>query len=142
MIDYNLNIESFSNKKFQCLCGGSYIRNNLSSHAITKICINYRIKNNLPILEKKQIICEICNVPYKKSQKRKHESSERHQEYLKHQGKDNFEDLINEFEKMKIEERKEYRKNYNNSKIFYCEICNKEMKISSRRYHLYESEEH
>ena len=74
----------------------------------------------------------------------------KHQEYLRHQGKENFEDLINEFEKMKIEEikeyekqyYKEYKKNYNNSKIFYCELCNKEMKISSRRYHLYESEEH
>ena len=112
MIDYNLNIDLFPNKKFQCLCGGTYTRDGLAHHANTKKCTEYRIKNNLPILIKKQIICNICNDPYKKSQKKKHESSERHQEYLRHQGKENFEDLINEFEKIKIEEIKEYKKKF------------------------------
>ena len=134
MIDYNLNIDLFTNKKFQCLCGGTYRRDGLSQHSYTKKCTEYRIKNNFPVVEKKQIICEICNVPYKKSQKKKHESSERHQEYLRHQGKENFEYLINEFEKMKIEER--------NSEIFYCEICNKEMKMVSKWKHIKYSKEH
>ena len=95
MIDYNLNIDLFPNKKFQCLCSGTYTRDGLTAHSYTKKCTNYRIKNNLPILIKKQIICNVCNEPYTKSQKKNHETSERHQEYLKHQGKDNFEDLIN-----------------------------------------------
>ena len=38
-------------------------------------------------------------------------------------------------------DRSKIDKKYN-SKLFYCEICNKEMKISSRWYHLYESVEH
>ena len=70
MIDYNLNIESFTNKKFQCLCGESYTRDGRSHHSYTKKCIKYRIKNNLPIIERKQIICNICNIPYSKSQKK------------------------------------------------------------------------
>ena len=45
---------------------------------------------------------------------------------------------------MKIDEKKKYQKEYEKQyrKIFYCEICNKEMKISCRWYHLHESEEH
>ena len=54
--------------------------------------------------------------------------------HYRHQGKENFEDLINEFEKMKIEEK--------NSKLFYCEICNKEIKLANKWYHLHKSEEH
>ena len=89
-------------------------------------------------------MCEICNEPYKKSNKKQHESSEKHQEYLRHQGKENFEDLINEFEKMKIDEKKKYNKEYfkDYNKLFYCEICNKEMKMVSRWTHLNRSEEH
>ena len=64
-------------------------------------------------MKKKQIICNVCNEPYTKSQKKNHEDSEKHQEYLRHQWKKNFEDLINEFEKIKIEEKKEeIKKNY------------------------------
>ena len=92
-------------------------------------------------MKKKQIICNICNEPYTKSQKKNHDTSEKHQEYLRHQGKENFEDLINEFEKMKIEEIKEYNRKYK-SKLFYCEICNKEIKICNKWYHLHKSEEH
>ena len=107
--------------------------------SITKKCTEYRIKNNFPIVEKKKIICNICNDPYTKSHKKDHERSERHQ------GKDNFEDLINQFEKMKIEEKKEYmKKNFLEftKKNFYCEICNKEMDIMRKYYHIKKSEEH
>ena len=134
MKDYNLEIDSFPNKKFQCLCGGSYIRDGLSHHSYTKKCTEYRIKNNLPIIEKKQIICVICNEPYTKSKKKQHESSEKHQECLRHQGKENFEDLIDQFEKLKIEEK--------NLKLFYCEICNIEVKLANKWYHLHKSPTH
>ena len=113
MIDFNMNVELFPNKKFLCLCGGSYIRYYLSEHSYTKKCTDYRIKNNLPIIERRQIICNICNEPYTKSNKKQHEESVKHREYLRHQEEENFEDLINEFENMKIEEKKQDYKNYN-----------------------------
>ena len=102
MIDYNLNIESFSNKKFQCLCSGTYTRDGLTAHSYTTKCVTYRIKNNLPILKKKQIICEICNTPYSKSQKKNHEGGERHQEYLKYYHIDDMDNLIDQFNKISI----------------------------------------
>ena len=102
MIDYNLNIELIPNKKFQCLCGGTYTRETLADHSYTKKCINYRIKNNLPILKKKQIICGICNTPYSKSQKKNHEGGERHQEYLKYYHNYDMDNLIDQFNKISI----------------------------------------
>ena len=42
---------------------------------------------------------------------------------------------------MKIEEIKEYNQEYN-SKIFYCDICNVEMKMGSTWNHIKYSKEH
>ena len=43
---------------------------------------------------------------------------------------------------MKIEEKKQYYKNYNESKIFYCEICDIEVKIYNKWNHLNKSPTH
>ena len=45
---------------------------------------------------------------------------------------------------MKIDEKKKYQKEYEKQyrKIFYCEICNKEMNIMRKYYHIKNSKEH
>ena len=60
MIEYSLNINLFPNKKFQCLCDGTYTRDALAHHSYLNICKNYRIQNNLPIVERNYIYCDIC----------------------------------------------------------------------------------
>ena len=85
MIDYNSKIESYPNKKFQCLCGGTYTRDALAHHSYLNICKNYRIKNNLPIVERNYIYCDICCGKYTVSRKKKHEQEiKKHLEYLKY----------------------------------------------------------
>ena len=103
MIDYNLNINLFPNKKFQCLCGGSYTRDNLSHHSYLNICKNYRIKNNLPIVERNYIYCDICCGKYTISRKKQHDQeSKKHLEYLKYYHCDDMDNLIDQFNKISI----------------------------------------
>ena len=64
MIDYNMSINLFPNKKYVCRCGGLYTLNHIADHAVSDICVKYRIENNIPLVERNYIKCEICGEEY------------------------------------------------------------------------------
>ena len=116
LIDINIiaNRKNFPHIKYMCKCGLEYTRTNIDKHNKKDQHQLYILKLNVIHLEQK--------IFYKN---KNYEIIKDDHEIIEKCKKDSY----------KIAEKY-------NSKIFYCEICNKEMKISSRWNHIKYSKEH